>query len=735
MHAILPARSNRFAAVCASALMVFGTAILFCSSTASAKDKWEAASAEELAASKPMIDPDAPAEVLSWKISVDDRNYPEYRDVSEYLRYKVFDPEKADHLMRLSQQAITVDGVEVREAEMSARLTQPDGTTKEYGAESVRERDVVRNASPDSALRKLFSSEGFSVKEKFLAVGGVQPGAVLEFRIKVTERYPRPATLRTLQIAGLSVRRLEYVQQPSPEVDHYRHAFFVLNTDGKKLKEDKKTGLITLAAENLRPLSDEPLSGTPPYYAVTVASCYTHTQLYSMKGNSHHREFGPDQPWAPFATVTSWISQDHIVLTAAVKKKAAELTSDATSPVEKAVRIHDYVQQLYQRFFRERKSRRPVMINLADIVNMDDVMDFEKHEPEKMRDRDFTWLAVSLYRAAGLKSELLMLPNRRVAPFSEKLVSDAFLPELCVAVQWDDAWHFSLPTGRIPVAFDQLPWELRGGQGLFAREGRQDFLRIPSTAGAASRMAVTGKLELHPDGSLTGECKLALSGEEAYASRAFLYTRPPEKRRSAVVASLRRALPGASIRVQDVANVDDPAKPVEITYALRWPSFATSTENRLIFRPLVFRTKSTSPFTNAERHNSIYFPFARSEDDTYTLKLPPGFKLEAKVAPAGIPGDALSYKIGIGYAAKTDTLHVHREFVSELSVVPVQVYPDLKRWYDAVAASDQYELVLVREAAAASEGGSQPVAVPDAPMKPDDEPDSPPAESSATSKP
>ncbi|MGD1031540.1 MAG: hypothetical protein ABSA05_10400 [Opitutaceae bacterium] len=662
-----------------------------------AMDAWQKATADELSAAKPAIEADAPAEAILWKIDVDEKDYPEERTITEYERFKIFDPERAGKILRLALPSVSLDGTELRDSEMSARLTLPGGEVREFGPDSVLERTVVRDASSDSALHRIFGSEGLELKEKFIAVGGATPGSILEFRLRMREMYPKTATFRPLQVESVPVRRLEYRQSAPSDRSIYRNNLFILNPRNAKITEDRRSGAVLVTASNLPSLRNEPFSGSRPYYSTTLVSCYTSTQPRTVKEVRGSRHIENGQPWAAAAMIERWHSEDHIDETQTVRKLAAGLTRGASSDWEKARRIHDYVQDLHARFLRRERKDRSFFVNYTDIVPMDDVIGFEKADPPKLLGSDFLWLAVSLYRAAGIEADVLMLPNRRTAAFSMDTVAGALLPERCAALHLSDGWHFSLPNGTQSLAFDTLPWELTGQGGLLALDdSRQHFIPVPLLPAERSRIENSGEFRLDGDGTLSGECKLVFRGHEADAIRTILNGRSRGQQASIVRAILARVHSGAGLAVTGLENADDPYKPVEVSYRIRWPGFASLTGNRMIFTPLVFRARQDSPFASAERRNSVYFPYRRQEGDRLTLALPPGYELEARAASISIPGDLLSYRVNLTYDPGKRQLGVERDFSSNLITVTVADYPRMKKWYDAVASSDQQSLVLVR---------------------------------------
>jgi len=660
---------------------------------ASAKEKWQKATASELTNMTPALEAGAAAEALLWKIKVDDSSFPESRTVDEYIRYKVFDPQRADHLMRLSQQSISYDGTELRDAEISACLTLPDGTTKEFGSESLKERTIVKKAAADSLVQQIFGAPGLEMKERFLAVGTVEPGSVVEVRISVTEHYPRLAYYRQLQMNEVPVIKLEYLHSAASE-DRFSRSLSVLNSKLVEWKANKRTGEISVWGNNLPSIKQEPFDGGASYYAATTVLSYTQLKTISTKAADRHRLFGRDHPWAPIATVMNWTAEDHITVTRKVKKTAAELTKNAGSDLEKAQCIHNFVQKLFMQFARQEGKNRVVMMKATDRVSMDEVIDFEQTKPDQLLSSDFLWLAASLYRAAGFRAEVLMLPNQRIAPFLRNIPSRALLEDLCVAVLIDGAWQYSLPNSKVPQSFNWLPWENQGFGGLLALDSKEDFIDVPFSPASLSRIKNVGTLRLESDGTLSGSCQISFTGHDATRVRHQLQGQKTERQTTIARKNLVRQFAPAEVSSLEIENIDDPGKPVQISFFLRWPGYAAMANDRLIFRPFVFRANEHPPFAADERRNAVYFPYKHEETDTLTLALPEGYEVEAKEAPPSSPGEILSYEIQIGYNHKTHALHIQRDFKSSLISANATSYPMIKHWYDAISTCDQHSLVL-----------------------------------------
>lgn len=667
-----------------------------------AKEVWQPVAPEELAATKSTLEPDAPAEALVCRWDVDDDDLPRKRHIERYVRFKIYAPEKAEQLLRLAEPIVSYNGTVLREVEIQGRLHLPDGSVRDFGAESVRERDVVKQGSADSAWRRFFGSEGLVVKEKFLAVVGAVPGAILEYSVVVTERGNWRASFHSLQLDSIPVRQVYYRQQSARQNLGLFHLLYVLNSDKVKLQEDPDHRIITAQAHDLRSLSEEPLSGSLADRAVTLLDCYVLTTYVRQKSTveTAPQKFAANEPWAPLATLDYWITSDHVDLTKKVRKTAADLTKGAASDAEKARRIHDFVQGLHQHFIHTVTGAEPNAWSLSPI-EMNDVLDFAQMHPENLARMDFLWLAISLYRAAGLRTEEILLPDRNQVLFSPQRIAPAFLPARAAAVRIGEAWHFSMPHDRIPLAFDELPWENEGLGGLLALDHKQELIEVPSASAAQSLVYRTGAFHLDPSGTLTGESTYTYHGHESHLLRAKLLGQAREAQLILLQHTLGGEFDGAEIEVTDLRNVDDVYQPLEVAFKVNWPGFGVTTDRRMIFRPFAYRTTAHSPFAATNRRSNIVFPFRQQEVDELTIALPAGFSLEAKEMPPSHPGPVLSYKVALALDQKHMVLHVSRDFTAGAVLIGAKNYTALKNWYDAVADCDQHNLMLVEAPEAA----------------------------------
>lgn len=686
-------------ALCASGLWAAALAWAAVPLHAASKVNWPPIDAAALAETAPMLEPEAPAEALLVKIDIDDSNFPQERKIVEYIRYKIFAPDKVESITRIS----SVDNsASQNRIELRARLVLPDGKTQEFGEESIKERTLARKGKEGGILGWLGDS-GVEVKEKFLAISGIETGAILEYQITRQLRGVSQVSVFTFQREMIPVRNAVYTCKVCRDIDVWGNRTFALNARGGKLTEDPKKRVVTVTATNLPSIVPEPFVGPATDYALTILNCYDSFQNALMERSGKvpvpgtiETKFGP---WAPFSSLMNWAARDRGYVTPRVKQVAAEITRDKKDALEKATAIHEYVEALWQKH-RRRAGPRPA--ERVQPQSLDDILDVET-KPEVIRfSNEFVWLACGLYQSAGFEAHTILLPNRQFARFNPQNVSPTFLPNLAVAVRLGEEWRFSCPQSVNRHPFGILPWEQEGQVGLLALDRKQDFIPVPATPGEKSVIKSAGKFRLDAEGTLTGECTRTFTGHTAVALRGEL-----RKNQKTAREALARTKFGFDPSVVDVTitkieALDDAGKPLLISAKIRWPGFATHTKERLLVRPAVFRVEATSPFVASERRHPIHFPYRWQEYDRVEIALPEGFEPEAPSAPPPNPGEALSHQTKLSYDKTNRVLHLSREFKSNPLDVPPDYYPTLKAWYERVSRCDQHEVVFARAAAEVS---------------------------------
>ncbi len=156
--------------------------------------------------------------------------------------------------------------------------------------------------------------------------------------------------------------------------------------------------------------------------------------------------------------------------------------------------------------------------------------------------------------------------------------------------------------------------------------------------------------------------------------------------------------PEAEITSLKVLNVDEPSKPLQVSYQLEAPQFAEVTGKRILFQPNAFRRAQAALFSASERRFPVQFPYGWKEIDQIHIALPPGFTLDNADNPGtldfGAPG---SYKLEMVVKQDNAELVTTRELTfgnKGVLMFKPETYPTLKKIFEEIQLRDTHSLSL-----------------------------------------
>jgi len=711
--------------------MGFSLLLLVSTLRTAPKDDWDPITPEETASKAALNEPDAAAEVLFWRIDVDENNGPGSSLTKEYIRFKIYQPEKAENALSLTIYDSSFSGSGEEDTALSARVIKPDGTVKVFGKDAVRDRKVFQSGNANTVLNRIFGyGSAPKVKQKVLALGGIEPGSIVEYKRTTSLNYVRFYEQRyMLQRPHFPARRVNYTWKPAKDYN-YNQRFFLLNgaIGNASSEQNDDHDLIQVHATNVPSLQSEPFSGKVTDVALT-AVC----SVYPASGYNQNRSGNTPTvynivtektgPWSGIATSAYLKETDCSDPTSRVKKLALKLTAETPTSLEKARIIHRYAQSLALEFnqvpFRKRKNEES---NSEDIKSLDDVLDYAKNPAiTGGSQEEYLWLALAMYRAIGLECRAVMLPTYPAIRFERRLVMKTSLLRAAAQVKIDGQWTFSVPYTDPPLPLGLLPWYCEGQEGLIAQPQKQEFVETPTAPSTTSLLANGGVFTLSPEGALTGTAKRKYSGHHAEQIRdKFRKQKDPKEIKRKLTDLLNdefTSVTGGSasetneeestaktsahraVTITAITGMEDNGD-IEVTYQLNLPHYATIINERLIIRPSLFRLNLSTPFPSSTRTHPVRFPFAWQELDAVTLKLPANYQPEMGEPPASATTPSLHYRTQVQYDAAKHALRLRREFNCGVTFVPVTAYPALKAWFDEMDRADQYDVILVKRAVA-----------------------------------
>ena len=636
---------------------------------------WPPVTDSERATKAPLVETDAGAEILEWRVHVADDLLGDNRELQRvfyhYIRIKVFN-EKG------KEQTATID-LPYREPgailEVSGRTIREDGSIVELDRKSVYKRDLVR-------------ANGLKQKAVSFAMPGVDVGSILEYRWKQTEDDNRFRYLRIQFQREFPVRKVTWFVKPLPNLVSHENMFLLPFNSKPSPVHPGNDGYSFTTLENVPAARTEPFAPTQPNVEPWAL-------LFYKEGESKQ----PDKFWNEEGRRVWKDSRDLTKSNEDLKKAAAEAVAQAKSDDEKAAALVMLV-------------RRKVKNILDPEVMQADRANYFSHLP-KDRQRNSAEIFQSgigtpaeigivflaLAEQAGIEARPVIMSSRVEARFNPKATPEMyFMSDRAVSVRAGNSWKILDPGSRL-TAPGIIPWQNEATWALVCDPKEPALLVTPPASPEASTELRTARLKLGRDGSLEGDVEETLTGHSAEEQRQIHARQSPAQREEAVHDRVVRMFPDAEVTDIKYQNADDAASPLIVRYHLRAPLFAQVTGKRILFQPNAFRRAERSPFTAAERRLPIEFPYAWKEIDQIHILLPDGFSLDNADSPGllnlGKPG---SYKFAMAVTSDGQPdLYVDREltFGSEGTLFfPRDSYASLKKAFDEIESRDGHTLSL-----------------------------------------
>jgi hypothetical protein len=634
---------------------------------------WPPISDADRAQKAPMVEKDAGAEILQWRVHVvDEFTGQDLQRVSyNFIRLKIFD-EKG------KEKAATID-LPYREPgrilDVAGRTIKADGSIVELDKKTVYTRDLVR-------------SGGRSSKVVSFAIPAVEVGAIVEYRWKQSEDDNRFRYLRLHFAREFPIQKVTYFIKPLSSdyvgTDPMLLAHFNCQPSPIERTND---GWNATSLENVPAAHDESYSPSDPNLEPWAL-------LYYRKGGPKDA----DKYWNEEGKKAYGELKESLKASAEQKTTAAEVVSGATSDEQKIAALVSYV----------RKTLRNV--TESEVTEVERADYFKKMPKDRLRSSaeilksgiaspyEMNAAFAALAMQIGLDARPALIANHNEIEFSPKALTERyFLDDLAMAVKVNNAWKV-FDVSRKYLTPGMLPWEQEGVFALITDPKAPMFITTPPAPPEASSESRTAMLKLSTDGKLTGTTEENYTGHKAEEYRFELAHKSPAQREEWFHDRILRMFPEAEVTGLKVLNVEDPTKPLQVSYQLEAPQFAEVTGKRILFQPNAFRRAQAALFSASERRSPIQFPFAWKEVDQIHIALPEGFTLDSADSPGGLDfGDPGAYKLEIVVKQDKRELVTSREFTfgnKGLLEFKANSYPTLKKIFEEIRLRDTHSLAL-----------------------------------------
>jgi len=630
---------------------------------------WDPITDADRETSSPVVEKEAGAEALFWKVHVLDqvRGDDLERYLYHYIRLKVFDQKGAEKVSTIDIEF----GPNTSIINIVARTIKKDGSIVEMKSSAVYQRDLIRLG-------------GRKVQVKSFALPAVEPGAIVEYRYTEVRNHPRLLYERLQMQREYPVREVTYYVKPlGRDITSYRMIRWPFNCEPSDIKLDPHNySYFTL--RNVPEFHEEPLMPAEPIVRPWVLITYRDDLKRDV-----------DKYWGDIGRKAYNELKQALKVTDEIKAAAVEATNGAGSPEEKAAAMIRYLKGHLRNLYDPSVSDAERTKLLAKMPK-----DRRRTAGEVLKSGlatpdDLNLVFAAMAAHIGLEARPILISSRDDVIFDPRMVDDYFLRSIDMAVRVGDNWKVYDVSADTPPGM--LVWYEEGVAALLSDPKKPIFLTSPVAAPEESTVNRTAHFALLEDGTMEGDVEEVFHGHEAPAQRDKYRGESEARRQDLLKESVTKVFPQAEVSAMAVENPENPSLPLVAKYHVRIPGYATRTSKRMLIQPFYFERGVAPRFTATERRYDVTFPYAWKERDEITIKLPAGFILDKGQTP-----NALSFgKVG-SYDVKM-TIRNQNELVASRELVfgnggLLQMskagYRQIKTVFDTIQGSDNVAVTL-----------------------------------------
>lgn len=554
----------------------------------------------------------------------------------------------------------------------------------------------------ESKLRKdgIFSEErnDFYDLEKF-TLPNLTPGCVIEYRyevmspfvssvdeIRLQEEIPVNKAYVTFsspewliyQMHRKGLLALDVQESTRPDKVNYTIRPGVATTNGGRFGGSGKIQYTTLdfqrkkysiEIQNVPPMKEEAFS----------------TNIDNYRGSIRFELSYTKYPGEPFETITStWDAVSKTIYDSdnfggQLKNQRFfdddidALLEGTTSQEEKVVRIYEYVKQ------------RMTWNNFLGIYADEGVK--EAYKTGTGNSADINLMLVSMLQYAGLDANPVILSTRdNGIPIYP--TRDGF-NHVIAGVTLDGNTVLMDATNKLG-AVNLLEEGLLNWQGRVIHDGGvSEWVNLYPTSHAVESTMVN--FDIGDDLTTTGTAKSRFTGHYGLSYRRRFKGKTEQEH----LENLEEIHTGVEISDFELSNLDNVYEPVEVSFDFEMLNGGVEeVAGKLYVSPLFYLTQAENPFKSEERNHPIDFRYPWKDRYILKIQIPEGYTVESlpESSMMSLRDDLGSFKYLISQRATT--LNISAEISLNSSVIPSELYLDLKKFYEMIVSKESEKIVL-----------------------------------------
>ncbi|MBI2687991.1 MAG: DUF3857 domain-containing protein [Acidobacteria bacterium] len=406
----------------------------------------------------------------------------------------------------------------------------------------------------------------------------------------------------------------------------------------------------------------------------------------------------PLRDWAAVSAWMSALSDSQSQATPAIQAKAAQLTANAPTPLDKVRAVAAFVQQT---------NYISVQMNLTrgggyTPHRADDVLTKNYGDC-----KDKANLMKALLAAAGIDSHLVSIFSRARGFVRPEWPSTLQFNHMILAVRAPAG--IDLPTltthaalGRLLffdptdpyTAVGDLPDEEQGSYALVIAGDKGDLIRVPRVPAAANRTVSETTAVMGLDGGVTAKSRRQYFGQSASGLRALIRRSDEPALRRRFERVLTRRLGGLNLKTLQPA--DNPtAGHLDLTLEFTALQLGKLMQNRLlVVAPGALLSGGTYAMPVMQRKLPVKLE-AQVQQDRVTIQIPDGFQVDELPDPVHLKSKFGEFRAK--WKAATNNLEMEQNLEVFDATIPATEYALVRSFFEQVGGAANAAAVLVKK--------------------------------------
>jgi hypothetical protein len=432
----------------------------------------------ERALKMPLVDKAAGAEAIFWRVHVWDEVMSSdwQRHRVNYVRVKIFNEEGKKKVSSIE----VPFGNNLSVTQIDGRTIQPDGTIVPLKKEDIHEREVVRVG-------------GIRLKVKSFAMPAVEPGAIIEYRIREVHFKQSIFYLRAQMQHEYPIQKMTYFVKPLSRDDTQltmRVWPFNCKHSGLKLESN---GFTSTSVENLPSFQEEP-------YMISEGNVRAWMLFFYAEGDRRDAA----KYWEKRGKEIYTNLRQALKVNDEIKQAAAKAVEGIDGDEKKVIALIGYLRKNLRNFYDASftdAERGKLMKSLRKegARTSTEVFKTGIGIPEELNT-----LFAAMAQAVGMEARPALVADRNNMLFEPNLADSYFLDNIDMAVKINGKWRiFDATTNRLPA--NMLGWREEGVQALVSDPKAPVFVTTPmSLPGESISLRRTGHWRAMPPFSTRG---------------------------------------------------------------------------------------------------------------------------------------------------------------------------------------------------------------------------------------